>query len=226
MKTMTKMVLAAFTAVALIPAIAVSAPIESKNQGYLVDSNGSGVVMSGTGLCWHSSEWTPASSSQACGGVSPVAAIPAPAPIVVAAVTPPAAVKSTLQKTSFSGDALFEFDQAVLKPEGKTTLDVLVHQLEGATYDKIVTTGHTDRFGSANYNQDLSERRARAVKDYLVSQNIDASRIMATGMGKTQPVTNATDCTGKQSIKVVACLQPDRRVDIEMTGTRTIVGSL
>jgi OmpA-OmpF porin, OOP family len=225
MKTMTKFVLAAFTAVALIPAIAVSAPMESKNQGYLVDTNGSGVVMSGTGLCWHSSEWTPASTSQACGGVSPAAAIPAPAPIVVAAVTPQVAITST-QKTSFSGDALFAFDQAVLKPEGKTTLDVLVHQLEGATYDKIVTTGHTDRFGSANYNQDLSERRARAVKDYLVSQNIDASRITASGMGKTQPVTNAADCTGKQSIKVVACLQPDRRVDIEMTGTRTVVGSL
>jgi OmpA-OmpF porin, OOP family len=226
MKTMTKMVLAAFTAVALIPAIAVSAPIESKNQGYLVDSNGSGVVMSGTGLCWHSSEWTPASTSQACGGVSPVAAIPAPAPVVVAVAAPQAAIKSILQKTSFSGDALFAFDQAVLKPEGKTTLDVLVRQLEGASYDKIVTTGHTDRFGSANYNQDLSERRARAVKDYLVSQNIDASRITATGMGKTQPVTNAADCTGKQSVKVVACLQPDRRVDIEMTGTRTVVGSL
>jgi OOP family OmpA-OmpF porin len=225
MKPITKIILAAFTAVTLIPAVAMSAPIESKNQGYLVDSNGSAVVMSGTGLCWQSSEWAPSSSSQACGGLIQAAA-PEPAPVIAAALPPQPVTKTYSQKTSFSGDALFAFDQAVLKPEGKTTLDVLVSQLDGASYDKIATTGHTDRFGSAKYNQNLSERRAQAVKDYLVSKNVDASRITATGLGETQPVTNAADCTGKQSVKVVACLQPDRRVDIEMTGTRTVVGSL
>lgn len=226
MKPIKKVILAAFTAVTLIPAIAMSAPIESKNQGYLVDANSSTVVMSGTGLCWQSTEWTPASSSQECGGMTQAVASPEPAPVIVAAVPPQPATRTVLEKTSFSGDALFAFDQAVLKPEGKATLDVLVRQLDGATYNKIATTGHTDRFGTPQYNQDLSERRAHAVKDYLVSQNVDASRITATGMGETRPVTNAVDCMGKQSIKVVACLQPDRRVDIEMTGTRTVVGLL
>jgi OOP family OmpA-OmpF porin len=225
MKPITKIILAAFAAVTLIPAVAMSETIKSENQGFLVDSNGGAVVMSGTGLCWHSSEWTPAHSSQACGGAIQAIATPQAAPILIAALPPQPEPKPSSQKTSFSGDALFSFDQAALKPEGKTMLDTLVRQLDGATYDTIAVTGHTDRFGSAEYNQNLSERRARTVKDYLVGQNVDAARITATGKGETQPVTKSPDCEGKQSIKVLECLQPDRRVDIEMTGTRTAVGS-
>ncbi len=130
------------------------------------------------------------------------------------------------QKISFSGDALFAFDKSVLKPEGRVLLDGLVTQLSGATYDNIQATGHTDRFGSNAYNQKLSERRANAVKDYLASKDVMASRIDAQGKGETQPVTKAGDCQGAKSVKVVACLQPDRRVDIEMTGAKTVTGSL
>jgi OOP family OmpA-OmpF porin len=226
MKPITRIILAAVAAVTLIPAVAMSETNKSENQGFLVDSNGGAVVMSGTGLCWHSGEWTPAHSSRACGGPTTAIAAPQPSPVVVIAALPPQlAPKPSSQKTSFSGDALFAFDQAVLKPEGKTMLDTLVRQLDGATYDTIAVTGHTDRFGSAEYNQNLSERRAQTVKDYLVSQKVDAARISATGKGETQLVTKASDCEGKQSIKVLECLQPDRRVDIEMTGTRTAVVS-
>jgi len=161
---------------------------------------------------------------------APVAIIPAAAPIIVAAkpAAPVAKVaqKPAPQKISFSGDALFAFDKAVLKPEGKVMLDGLVTQLSGATYDNIQATGHTDRFGSNAYNQKLSERRANAVKDYLSSKDVMASRIDAQGKGETQPVTKAGDCQGAKSVKVVACLQPDRRVDIEMTGAKTVTGSL
>jgi OOP family OmpA-OmpF porin len=225
MKPITRIILAAFAAVSLIPAVAMSETNKSKNQGFLVDSNGGAVVMSGTGLCWHSSEWTPAHSSQACGGAIQTTAAPQPAPVVIAALPPQPAPKPSSQKTSFSGDALFAFDEAVLKSEGRTMLDTLVRQLDGTTYDTIAVTGHTDRFGSTEYNQNLSERRARTVKEYLVSQNIDAARITASGKGETQPVTKSPDCEGKQSVKVLECLQPDRRVDIEMTGTRMAVGS-
>ena len=83
----------------------------------------------------------------------------------------------------------------------------------------------TDRFGSNEYNQKLSERRANTVKDYLVSKNVQASRIDAEGRGETQPVTKADDCRGAKSAKVIACLQPDRRVDVELTGAKTITGS-
>jgi len=68
-------------------------------------------------------------------------------------------------------------------------LDDLVRQLEGATYDTIVATGPADRLGSNKYNQELSERRAEAVKDYLVSKNVPASRVDAEGKGETQAVT-------------------------------------
>ena len=104
-------------------------------------------------------------------------------------------------------------------------LDDLVKRLDGATYDSISATGHTDRFGSHAYNQKLSEQRAHVVKDYLVSRNVQSSRIDAEGKGETQPVTRAGDCRGAKNSRVIACLQPDRRVDVEMKGTKIITGS-
>ena len=148
--------------------------------------------------------------------------------VAAAPVAPPAAApaKPQPQKFSFSGDALFAFDKSVLKPEGKTMLDGLVLQLNNATYDEILATGHADRFGSNQYNQKLSERRAHAVKGYLVGKNVQASRIDAEGKGETQHVTKADDCPGaKATTKVIACLQPDRRVDVEVKGGKTVTGS-
>jgi OmpA-OmpF porin, OOP family len=234
MKSMTRFVFAAFAATALIPATALAQ--DARNQGYLVDMNGTIVTSANTGLCTRDSDWTPARSAEPCDPTKrPVAAAPAPAPkAVVAAAAPPAppaaipqrvAAKPLPQKLSFSADALFAFDRSELKPEGKVMLDGLVRQLNSATYDVISATGHTDRFGSNQYNQKLSERRANAVKEYLVNKDILASRINAEGKGETQPITKAGECTGAKSAKVIACLQPDRRVDVEMQGTRTITGS-
>lgn len=232
MKPMAKFVMAAFAATALIPAMALAQ--DSRNQGYLVDTNGTIVTTTNAGLCWRDSDWTPARSVEPCDlAKKPVAAIaPAPAPkaAVIAAAPPaaipePAPVKPVLQKMSFSADALFAFDKSVLKPEGKRMLNDLVRQVNGGTYDHIAATGHADRFGSAGYNQKLSERRANAVKDYLVSRDVLASRIDAEGKGETQPITKAGDCSGAKSAKVIACLQPDRRVDVEMEGTKTIASS-
>jgi OOP family OmpA-OmpF porin len=234
MKSMTRFVFAAFAATALIPATALAQ--DARNQGYLVDMNGTIVTSSNTGLCARDSDWTRARSAEPCDPTNRrVAAAPAPAPkaavVVAAPPAPPAAIpqpeaaKPLPQKLSFSADALFAFDKSELKLEGKVMLDDLVRQLNSATYDVISATGHTDRFGSNEYNQKLSERRANAVKEYLVSKDILASRIDAEGKGETQPITKSGDCTGAKSAKVIACLQPDRRVDVEMQGTRTITGS-
>ncbi len=228
MKPMTRFVLAAFAATALLPATAMAE--DSKNQGYLVDTSGS-IVTSGTGLCWRDSDWTPARAVEACDpGYKPAAAAPATKAVVIAAAAPeptprPAAAKPLPQKMSFSADALFAFDKSVLKPEGRTKLDDLVAQLKNGTYDTILATGHADRFGSAKYNQKLSESRARAVKDYLVSKGIPADRIEASGKGESQPMTKPGECKGAKSAKVIACLQPDRRVDVEMTGTLSATAS-
>lgn len=228
------MVLAACMAAALSPALTLAQTAGSeKYPGYLVDTRGV-IVRSGTGLCWHTSQWTPAHAVEGCDPVMKTAAAapapaPAPAPRPIAAPAPaqkPAVVAQAAparpqpQRMRFSADALFDFDKSVLKPEGRAMLDDFANQLSGATYEIIETTGHTDRFGSHAYNQKLSERRANAVKDYLVSRNIPASRITASGKGETQPVTGAGECTGPKSARVIACLQPDRRVDVEMTGTK------
>lgn len=232
MKPIIKFVVAAFAAATLIPATVVAQAPDTKHQGYLVDTYGNNIVTSGAGACWRDSDWTPARSVESCVPVNrPVAAAPAsasaPAPAMIAAVAPAAEpVRPPLpQKISFLDDVLFDFNKSVLKPEGKTMLDGLARQLEGATYDVILATGHTDRLGANAYNQKLSERRAHAVKDYLVSNNIQAGRIDAEGKGETQPVTKADDCRGAKSTKVIACLQPDRRVDVEMKGTKPVTAS-
>jgi OOP family OmpA-OmpF porin len=197
---------------------------DTKNQGYVVDSNFNIVTSANTGLCWHTSDWTPARAVAQC---DPVYVAQAPAPVaakppVVAPAAPVAAapVKAPMQKIQFSADALFDFDKAVLKPAGKTMLDDLARDLKTVQYDVIAVTGHTDRFGSEAYNQKLSERRANAVKDYLTGRDIPAAKITAEGKGKSQPETKAGDCLGKKSAKVIACLQPDRRVDVEVTETK------
>jgi OOP family OmpA-OmpF porin len=120
---------------------------------------------------------------------------------------------------NLSADMLFAFDKSELKPEGRTALDDFARQLGGAQYEVIYVTGHTDRFGTHEYNQKLSERRATAVKDYLAGRDVASNRISADGKGETQPVTRVGDCMGAKSVKVIACLQPDRRVHVEVTGT-------
>jgi OOP family OmpA-OmpF porin len=86
----------------------------------------------------------------------------------------------------------------------------------------ITVEGHTDRLGSDAYNQRLSTRRAEAVKSYLVGTGgIDGTKISAVGKSESAPVTKPGDCTGTSaSTKLLACLQPDRRVEVEVVGTR------
>jgi OOP family OmpA-OmpF porin len=210
----------ACVAAALLPGMSLAQ--DAVNQGYLVDSNKSIVTSSTTGLCVRDSDWTP--EREAACNPEPVkkAVVPVPRAAIVTPppprVAPPA--KVLLQKINFSADALFAFNKFELKPAGRAMLDDLVRTLNGAQYDAVFLTGHTDRFGTTAYNQRLSERRAHAVRDYLVSRNIPANRINATGKGETQPVTKAGDCPRRRSAKAIACLQPDRRVDVEVHGTR------
>ena len=125
-------------------------------------------------------------------------------------------------KVTFSADSLFDFDKATVKPAGKQQLDKLAADLRGADFDVITVTGHTDRIGTHAYNMGLSTRRAEAVKAYLVqSAGIPAGKIAARGTDGSDPVTKPGDCKGKKATKaLIACLQPDRRVEVEVSGTR------
>lgn len=188
------------------------------NVGYLIDARGN-VVKSGTGLCVRTGYWTPAQAIEECDPdlvkkAAPAAAAPKAAP--AAAATP----KPAAEKLTLAADALFDFDKAVLRPEGKAKLDELAAKVKGIKLEVIIAVGHADRLGSAAYNQKLSEKRAAAVKEYLVGKGIEANRVYTEGKGKTQPKTKADECKGAKSKKVIACLQPDRRVEIEVIGTK------
>ena len=163
----------------------------------------------------------------------PAPATPAPAPIAIVETMPapaaapepapmPAPVPVPVKRVSLAAETLFGFDRAELRSGGNVSLDNFVKGLEGTSYDSINVVGHTDRLGSATYNQKLSEQRANAVKSYLVGNGkIDASKVTASGKGEASPLTNAADCKGnKANVKLVACLQPDRRVDLDVNGTR------
>ena len=140
--------------------------------------------------------------------------VEAPAPAPAPAPTP------TADKVRLSADALFDFDSARLRPAGMQRLDELANQARSLNLEVILAVGHTDRIGSDAYNQGLSERRAEAVKAYLVSRGIEANRIYTEGKGKTQPVTG-TACDGVRGrTALIECLQPDRRVEVEVIGTR------
>jgi len=152
-----------------------------------------------------------------------VAPAPAPAPMAVTAPPPPAPMPVVMpRKVQFSADSLFSFDKAVIRPDGRTALDTFSRDLQGARYSMVSVEGNTDRLGSEAYNQKLSQERADAVKAYLItSGGIDARKISSTGRGETNPVTKAEDCKGnKPTPSLIACLQPDRRVDVEVTGER------
>jgi len=176
-----------------------------------VNGTGEYVWMNGTNeLCWRDAFWTPATANAKCDGAlvaqapqPPVA--PAPAPVIQS------------QKVTYQADALFDFDKAILKPGGKEKLDDLASKIGDLNLEVVVATGYTDRIGSDKYNDRLSLRRAQAVKAYLVSKGIEANRIYTEGKGKRNPVT--TGCNQKNRKQLIACLAPDRRVEVEVVGT-------
>lgn len=129
--------------------------------------------------------------------------------------------KPAFEKITLQAEVLFDFDKSLLKDEGKSHLDVEVVEKMKAhpEVELVLISGHTDRIGSDKYNQGLSERRAAAVKDYLVSQGIAAERLHTQGKGESEPVV---DCKGVRGKKAVECLQPNRRVVVEIEVQRIV----
>jgi OOP family OmpA-OmpF porin len=143
------------------------------------------------------------------------------APIIV--VAPPAEVATPERlRVSFNADVLFGFDRATVSPSGKRALDKFTTELNGVEYDHITIEGHTDRIGTHAYNEKLSLQRADAVKNYLVSRGaVPASKVTTVGKGSASPITDAGECKGiATSAAVIACLEPDRRVDIDVLGSK------
>ena len=197
-------------------------------SAYVQDSRGV-IARDPFGLCWRTGYWTPADAVPGCdlpicvppetleGGkcVAPPAPPPPPAPPVVEAPKAPPVVvvpAPVSEKVSFAADAFFDFDKAVLKPEGKAKLADLTSKIKDMNLEVVIAVGHTDSVGTDAYNQKLSIRRAEAVKAYLVSKGIETNRVYTEGKGEKQPVADNKNAAGRAK---------NRRVEIEVVGTRT-----
>ena len=121
---------------------------------------------------------------------------------------------------TLSADVLFAFDRSSeqdLQLRGREELNELAAQLRSfEQLNSITVIGHTDYLGSDAYNQNLSQQRAETVRRYLVAQGLPADRIRAVGMGETQPVKQCDNHGGRSQL--IACLQPNRRVEIQVDG--------
>jgi OOP family OmpA-OmpF porin len=171
-------------------------------------------------LCWRTGYWTPAMAIIEC-DPDLVPKPPPPAPPVVAPPPPPPPPPPApgLQRITLATKALFDFDKYVLKPEGMRAIDteVLAKLKDVNKLELVLVTGHTDPIGTQAYNQRLSERRADAVRNYLVSKGVPKDKIETLGMGKTQPVPGLV-CKQKERKALIECLAPDRRVEVEVKG--------
>lgn len=230
--------IAGFTASAQAQIVVKSAPV----QPYVIGS-GNIVEKDGLGNCLRSNNYsTDLIKSVMTEAGKPVGVecgeIKADAPVAAAPVaTPPAAVTGkpaaapvaaptpAAQKVSLPSDALFAYDKADLSDLGKDNLTTFADSAKKLkALEVIIAVGHADRIGSPAYNQKLSEKRAAAVKDFLVGQGIAANKVYTEGKGEAQPITGKT-CeklgadSGKNK-KLVDCLAPDRRVELEAVGTK------
>jgi OOP family OmpA-OmpF porin len=148
------------------------------------------------GACWQAGPWSEL-AADACN----------PTPVALA------------KRPVYETEVFFEFDRAELGDEGRKVLDDLARRLLQAELVGVVATAHADRLGGSHYNAMLSARRAEAIRAYLVEQGVPESVVQLDARGAAEPLTGGS-CDGlgearRTNAKLVACLQPDRRVEIQ-----------
>jgi len=174
----------------------------SAAPGY-VDNSGTSITRTGSGDCLHTGRWSEQNTIAECD------------PEIVA-------VRKELKPIQLEADALFEFDSATLTEAGRTRLDDVLSQLPDPSMlqdKRIIITGYTDRLGPDEYNKKLSEKRAQAVHDYLVSRGMRDEVIDAQELGAAQPLVS---CEGERSNALIDCLAPNRRTEIEFSAMEVI----
>lgn len=180
-------------------------------------------VKNSAGECWRDASWTPASAAAGCDGAiapevkkaEPVKPVEVAKPVEPVKTTPvvPAKVEPApvIAQVNYGSDASFDFNKSTLKPAGKAKLDELLAKIKDAKVESIVAVGHTDSIGSDKANQKLSEKRAEAVKAYLLSKN-KALNVKAEGKGEKEPVADNKTKAGQAK---------NRRVEVVVRGTRS-----
>ena len=139
---------------------------------------------------------------------APVVEAPAPAPAPAPVAPPPA----RFEKVTMSATKMFEFDKATLVMPAPRLDEIAAALQADPSITDVDITGYTDRLGSEKYNLQLSQRRAEAVREYLVGKGVDGGRLKAYGKGEANPVVT---CTEKNRAALIKCLEPNRRVEVE-----------
>lgn len=188
---------ALFAAAAVLSTTAMA---QKPSVGYVQDANGQ-FVRDANKFCIKTGYWTKELANHECD--------PDLMPKAPAAATPAAAVST--KTITLSTDALFDFDKAILKPNGKKALDALVGDAKAVTVTKIVIEGHADSIGTDAYNQKLSERRAQAVKAYLTGKGVNPQKMETVGYGESRPVADNKTSAGRAQ---------NRRVNVNITGQK------
>ena len=160
-------------------------------QGYVLSSD-SQPVRDSSGQCVRTGSWTPSDRNPACD----------PAPVVATT------------SVSLGADVMFGFDKSELTDRGRSALYKIANAIPQGS--RVTVTGFADWIGNAVYNQALSERRARSVAEFLQTQVQAVYTVV--GRGSSEPLPSTLACKGETNFnRLVACLAPNRRVEIKYT---------
>ena len=219
---MTKQLKLSALFVALLASGTAMASEAHTKHGYTVSSKSQEIVRNSYGECWKNTYFNKAEQGRVeCGDAAPQA------PTVIEQA--PQYVDETV---SLSAKTLFGFDKDVLRVEAQENLNVLAQRLGQTNVQAVRVEGHTDFMGAEAYNQALSERRANVVANYLVGRGVPAAKISAAGLGESQAqMTQACEAEvaklgakvskAKKREALIACIEPDRRVDIKIRSVVT-----
>lgn len=134
------------------------------------------------------------------------------------------AAEPKVETFTLNAYTLFKFNGSSidqLLPQGRTELDNLIQSMNSmyTSISKINLIGHTDRLGSNNYNAELGLARAKTISEYLASRGVPSEILSYSSVGENMPVTDGCQ-TFKDKKALKSCLQPDRRVTVEIIGIR------
>lgn len=175
------------------------------------------------GHCIRTITWTPEAAIPGCEGGEAEAAVeekaavaettdavkdtPATEAVGMAVVSDTQDTESEYITLSLASSATFELGGSTLSDEGKAAVADLVAQFKGREVNSVIIEGHTDDSGDAAFNQDLSEKRAEAVKAEAVANGANADKITTVGYGETQPIADNSTREGRAK---------NRRVEIKI----------
>ncbi|MDH5436259.1 MAG: OmpA family protein [Gammaproteobacteria bacterium] len=201
MQTRNAIQLAFYLSCLCLSSLAVAANKDHRCSPYVIDSNKQ-FVRDGIGHCVRASHWTASDFLASCEGKSASVIVPA------MKITQDEAKKTV----TMSAGALFDVNSSEIKPDSRSQLHELKNYVDNLSdVQSIEIVGHTDSTGSDEYNQSLSQRRATAVKNYLVEQGMNTNTISTVGVGESRPIADNNTTEGRAR---------NRRVEVHLKGSK------